>query len=110
VVGPLVPPAGSPCLNCLDLHRRDCDPAWPALAAQLSTGPEGIAAIAVSTLLATTGYAVDEVLTYLDGGTPQTLGTTIEISGPGRELRHTWSPHPRCECGRGRRPPTRSNG
>src|SRR5205814_1262273 len=37
VVGPLVPPAGSPCLRCVDLHRVDRDPAWPALAAQLAT-------------------------------------------------------------------------
>ena len=29
VVGPLVPPAGTPCLNCVDLHRADRDPAWP---------------------------------------------------------------------------------
>lgn len=35
VVGPwLAPPAG-PCLHCLDLHRRDRDAEWPAIAAQL---------------------------------------------------------------------------
>jgi len=100
VVGPLVPPAGSPCLNCVDLHRRDRDPAWPALAAQLSTGPESIAPCAVTTLLVATGYAADEVLRYLDGGTPQTIGTTIEIAGPGRERRRSWAPHPECGCGR----------
>ena len=103
VVGPLVPPAGSPCLNCLDLHRRDRDPAWPALAAQLSTGPESMAPIAVATVLAVTGYAAAEVLAYIDGGTPQTLGTTIEVSGPGREVRRTWSPHTGCDCTRRRR-------
>src|SRR3954454_3345413 len=31
VVGPLVPSAGRPCLNCVDLHRRDRDPGWPEL-------------------------------------------------------------------------------
>jgi hypothetical protein len=103
VLGPLVPPAGSPCLNCLDLHRREHDPAWPALAAQLSTGPEGIEPIAVTTVLAVTAYAVDEVLAYLDGRKPQTIGTTIELTGPGREARRAWSPHPGCECTRGRR-------
>jgi hypothetical protein len=104
VIGPLVPPTGSPCLNCVDLHRRDRDPAWPVLVAQLSTGPESVAPCAVTTALAATGYAADEVLTYLDGGTPQTLGTTIEIAGPGRERRRPWSPHPHCECARRRRP------
>ena len=103
VLGPLVPPAGSPCLNCLDLHRREHDPAWPALAAQLSTGPEGIAPLAVTTVLTVTAYAVDEVLAYLDGRKPQTIGTTIELTGPGREARRAWSPHPGCECTRGRR-------
>jgi hypothetical protein len=100
VVGPLVPPAGSPCLNCVDLHRRDRDPAWPALAAQLSTGGETIAPCAVTTALIAVGYATDEVLTFLDGGVPQTIGTTIEIAGPGRERRRTWPAHPKCGCAR----------
>jgi hypothetical protein len=105
VVGPLVPPAGSPCLNCLDLHRRDRDPAWPALAAQLSTGglstgSEAVAACSVTTALIAVGYATDEVLTFLDGGVPRTIGTTIEIAGPGRERRRTWPAHPRCGCAR----------
>lgn len=34
-VGPLVEPGAGPCLRCLDLHRTDADPAWPAMAAQL---------------------------------------------------------------------------
>jgi bacteriocin biosynthesis cyclodehydratase domain-containing protein len=103
VVGPLVPPAGSPCLNCVDLHRRDRDPAWPALAAQLSTGPESAAPVDMTTLLTVAGYAAHEVLTYIDGDTPQTLGASVEISGPGREIRHMWAAHPACGCGRSRR-------
>jgi hypothetical protein len=103
IVGPLVPPAGSPCLNCIELHRRDRDPAWPALAAQLSTGPDPIQPCTVSTALIAVGYAVDEVLTFLDGGVPQTIGTTIEITGPGRERRRNWPIHRRCDCARKRR-------
>lgn len=38
-VGPFVRPGEGPCLRCIDLHRRDDDPAWPALAAQLHTRP-----------------------------------------------------------------------
>lgn len=37
VVGPLVVPSVSSCLRCHDLHRRDRDPAWPRIAAQLAT-------------------------------------------------------------------------
>ncbi|WP_345628767.1 hypothetical protein [Rugosimonospora acidiphila] len=104
VVGPLVPPAGSPCLNCVDLHRRDRDPVWPALAAQLSTGGEILQPCAVTTVLVAVGYAADEVLTFLDGGVPQTIGVTIEIAGPGRERRRTWPAHPRCGCARAAQP------
>jgi hypothetical protein len=33
VVGPFVLPGVTSCLRCADLHRRDADPQWPALAA-----------------------------------------------------------------------------
>ena len=41
VVGPLVLPGASSCLHCHDLHRRDRDPIWPRIAAQLATDPVG---------------------------------------------------------------------
>jgi bacteriocin biosynthesis cyclodehydratase domain-containing protein len=99
LVGPLVPPAGSPCLNCVDLHRRDRDPAWPILAAQLATtpAPDG-EPCAVATVLSAAGLAAGEVLSWLDGRTPTTLGASIEITSPGRPRRRTWAPHPRCHC------------
>ncbi len=34
-VGPFVEPGFGPCTRCIDLFRRDRDPAWPAIAAQL---------------------------------------------------------------------------
>ena len=108
IVGPLVPPTGAPCLGCVDLHRRDRDPAWPALAAQLSTGPDLPPPCSVTTLLTAVAYAVDDVLAYLDGGRPQTVATTVEISGPGRERRRTWAPHPLCDCARRRPPPAQA--
>lgn len=103
VVGPFVPPAGSPCLACLDLHRGDRDPAWRALAAQLATGPAPAQACATATTLIGVGYAVAEVLAYLDGGSPRTRGATIEIDGAGAERRRRWPTHPRCDCLHGRR-------
>jgi bacteriocin biosynthesis cyclodehydratase domain-containing protein len=103
VVGPFVPPAGSPCLACLDLHRGDRDPAWRTLAAQLATEPAPSQACAATTVLVGVGYAAGEVLTYLDGGAPRTHGATIEIDGVGAERRRSWPPHPRCVCRRGRR-------
>ncbi|MFC0527993.1 TOMM precursor leader peptide-binding protein [Phytohabitans kaempferiae] len=99
VVGPLVRPGGAPCLNCLELHRRDRDPAWPALAAQLA-GEARPEPCSTPTLLAATAYAASEALLYLDGETPDTLGAAIEITAPGRLRRRTWPPHPSCGCAR----------
>lgn len=101
VIGPLVPPAGAPCLNCVDLHRRDRDPGWPELAAQLALpGHDPCAAAAA---LTGAGLAAGEVLAWLDGETPTTLGASVEVIGPGQLRRRSWPPHPRCPCLR-RRP------
>ncbi|PWR08907.1 hypothetical protein DKT69_32070 [Micromonospora sicca] len=110
LVGPLVRPPVGPCLNCLDLHRVDRDPDWPALAAQLAAG-DADQACAATTGLAAVAYAAAEALAHLDGGTPETLGCTVEVGGAGRFRRRIWSPHPSCECSGGRRirfEPTRS--
>lgn len=104
VVGPLVTSTGSPCLNCLDRHRRDRDPAWPTLAAQLAPDAgERTEACAAPTLLAAAAHAAAEVLAYIDGGPAQTVGAALEISGPGQLRRRTWPPHPDCGCGRRRK-------
>jgi hypothetical protein len=38
-VGPFVEPGGTACLACVAAHRRDDDPSWPAVAAQLLGRP-----------------------------------------------------------------------
>jgi bacteriocin biosynthesis cyclodehydratase domain-containing protein len=103
LIGPLVRPSSSPCGRCLDLHRNDRDPAWPALAAQLETAPAERATCAVTTTLAAAAYATEEVLSYLDGRTPSTAGATVEVARPGQIRRRSWPPHPRCDCRRRRR-------
>jgi hypothetical protein len=105
IVGPLVPPTGGPCLHCLDLHRTERDAHWPQLAAQL--GAPGAEPCGVATVLAATACATAEALTFLDGGTPDSLGAAVEIAGPARFRRRAWTPHPACGCGRrqGRRAP-----
>jgi bacteriocin biosynthesis cyclodehydratase domain-containing protein len=103
VVGPLVRPGGSPCGECLELHRRDRDRAWPALAAQLATGRDVTEACAVTTALAGAAYAVEEVLRHTDGRPVRTVGATVEVAGPGAARRRSWPPHPRCDCSRRRR-------
>jgi bacteriocin biosynthesis cyclodehydratase domain-containing protein len=95
LVGPLVRPTGKPCLNCVELHRRDRDAGWPTPGV---TPGNAVEPCTVATLLAATAFAAGEVLEFLDGGTPQTFGAAVEISGPGRFRRRTWPPHPGCTC------------
>ncbi|MGY1745353.1 ThiF family adenylyltransferase [Blastococcus sp. SYSU D00695] len=100
VVGPLVVPGRTSCLSCADQHRRDADPSWPALAAQLTAGeapPSG----ATVTCLLTAVTAAQQVLAYLDGsGAPATLGATVELRPPDLvPVRRRWAAHPDCRCG-----------
>ncbi len=98
LIGPLVPPSGSPCLRCLDLHRRDRDPAWPTLVAQLATSIDSAPTISTATTLIAVGVAVAQVLAYLDGDDAPTIGASIEVGSPSTLRRRSWGPHPRCDC------------
>lgn len=104
LVGPLVRPAGSPCRVCLELHRRDRDPIWPVLAAQLATAPPGDGEpCASTTALAGVAFAADEVLAFLDGTASRTEAAIVEIPRAGELRRRVWVAHPRCDCRRRRR-------
>lgn len=98
IVGPLVLPGRSPCLRCLDLHRADRDPAWPALRragrADEGDGCDGPVAVATAAL------ASMQALAFLDGaGVPSSVGATLELRPPdGRSRRRSWSMHPDCGC------------
>jgi bacteriocin biosynthesis cyclodehydratase domain-containing protein len=100
VVGPLVVPGATSCLRCADLHRRDDDPRWPRLAAQL-TAAEPPPSGATVTCLITVATAALQVLSYLDGSAaPVTLGATVELRPPDLRPRlRKWPAHPACDCG-----------
>jgi len=100
VVGPFVVPGRTGCLGCADLHRRDADPSWPLLAAQLTAAPPP-AAGATTTCLLTAVTAVVQVLAHLDGsGAPVALGATVELRPPDLAPHvRLWPPHPGCGCG-----------
>jgi hypothetical protein len=100
VVGPLVLPGVTGCLRCGDLHRRDADPAWPRLAAQL-TATEPPPSGATVTCLLTAATAAVQVLAYIDGGAaPATVDATIELRPPDLLPRlRRWPAHPDCGCG-----------
>lgn len=96
-VGPLVVPGRTSCLRCTDLCRRDADPHWPLVLAQLSRLkldlPEVLACWAAS-------IATAQVLAFLGGEQPETAGATLELSACRfvTELR-AWPTHAGCGCG-----------
>jgi hypothetical protein len=99
VVGPLVLPSRTSCLRCADAWRRDDDPDWPRLAAQL-TAVEPPPTGATVTCLLTAVTAAVQVLAHLDGeGLPATLETALELRPPGLSpVLRNWPPHPSCPC------------
>ncbi|MGH3734977.1 MAG: ThiF family adenylyltransferase [Micromonosporaceae bacterium] len=98
VLGPLVRPRLSSCLDCLDLHRQDRDPQWPLLARQLATCPDREEPAEAGLVGFAAGLAAMQALCHLDGGVPDTVGGTLELTVPGRIRRRNWAPHPRCGC------------
>jgi len=96
VVGPLVVPGRTACLRCTDLSRRDADPAWPVLLDQLTR-----LRLATTDLLSAwaASLAATQVLAFLNGGTPEACGATIELHESDLITRwRMWAPHPGCGC------------
>ncbi|MGK2880918.1 MAG: cyclodehydratase [Mycobacterium sp.] len=107
LVGPLVLPGLTSCLMCADLHRRDRDAAWPAVAAQLR---DAVGTGDRATMLATAAVAlsqVDRVLRVLrtdrsDSAAlspPPTLDATLEVDAhTSTVVSRRWTKHPSCTC------------
>lgn len=94
-VGPVVEPGAGPCLLCLELHRRDADPAWPAVATQLL----GRRSRAESAVLVMEGAAAASrlALERLSSGTSNATSLRIDAVTGRREVR-SWLAHPECGC------------
>jgi ThiF family len=105
VVGPLVVPGVTSCLHCADLHRRDADPRWPRLAAQLTAAEPPPSGTTITCLL-TAATAALQALAYLDGSAaPGVLEATVELRPPLLNPRvRRWPVHPACVCGAAGRP------
>lgn len=96
-VGPLVPPLGGPCLECIDRARADRDPSWEWVAAQARTQADPLetsrddAGIAIAA-----GLAARLVLAHLEG-LPLPVGVAFEVANPWPGVRqHRWRVHPGC--------------
>jgi len=91
-VGPLITPGSGPCLLCLELHRRDADPAWPAVASQL-LGRRGYleSPVLVAEVVAIVGRIVTS------GVDDTTLSVRIDAA-TGERTTRAWSRHDQCSC------------
>jgi bacteriocin biosynthesis cyclodehydratase domain-containing protein len=95
-IGPVVEPGCGPCVYCLQLARRDADPAWPALASQLwGRDP------APRSMLAAQGaavFAARRIAERLADG-PQRIGRGWRIADDTGTV-SAWSAaiHPECSC------------
>lgn len=97
VVGPLVRPGEGPCLRCLDLHRCDADPRWPAVATQVTANPP----TGVESSLAWFGAALaaHQALAAVDGRGVLVAGASLEVSATYPLPRYQeWAVHPECGC------------
>jgi bacteriocin biosynthesis cyclodehydratase domain-containing protein len=105
LVGPLVVPGVTSCLGCADLHRRDRDAAWPAVAAQLR---DSVGAADRATVMATAALALSQLNRVIGAvrGTetpgprpPAALGATLEFDlDAGSIVARHWPRHPLCPC------------
>jgi bacteriocin biosynthesis cyclodehydratase domain-containing protein len=102
LVGPLVIPGVTSCLACADLHRRDRDAAWPAVAAQLR---DTVGVADRATLLATAALALSQINRVIgavrgsESEAPTALNATLEFDvHAGSIVERHWSKHPLCSC------------
>ncbi|MBG6054711.1 bacteriocin biosynthesis cyclodehydratase domain-containing protein [Salinibacterium sp. CAN_S4] len=102
VVGPMIEPGTGPCLLCLELHHRDADRAWPAIASQLLGRVSGVetAILVAETAAAAARLVIDRLRGATAGGTAESLRID---AATGERRRIEWQVHPECGC-RGIRP------
>jgi len=103
VVGPLVIPGRSACLGCLELARRDRDPAWPLILAQVTGRTASPVACGATLVAAVAAQAAGQALSFIDLARPADAVTngTLELVLPGWQWRRrSWTRHPRCRCSR----------
>jgi hypothetical protein len=99
-VGPFVLPGRSSCLSCQELVRMSIDPDLPALVSVQEDHVLGAEPSHLVLAVAVAAQAALQVLELLEGGTPASVGGSLELELPGwRWRRRTWPAHPGCHCG-----------
>ena len=93
-VGPLVLPGRTPCLACLAAHRRDSDPAWPHLAAQLLGRPAPVASRAI---VMEASFVTARLISEAERQRPRSHSLTLRADSLHRSMR-AHRPHAECRC------------
>ncbi len=93
-VGPLVLPGRTPCLACLAAHRRDSDPAWPHLAAQLLGRPAPVASRAI---VMEASFVTARLISEAERQHPRCHSLTLRADSLHRSMR-AHRPHAECRC------------
>ena len=70
VVGPLVQPGRSACLNCVDLRKAEADPQWPKILAQATFARSQPQACDTVLAAMTATLASAQALAYIDRPAP----------------------------------------
>ncbi|MFG1962619.1 hypothetical protein [Nonomuraea sp. NPDC049028] len=97
-VGPLVLPGETACLHCLDLARRDTDPAWPIVTARLGGYPPGEIACDATLATLVAAAATGHALAYIDGRDPVVTNGTLDVMPDWQWKTRSWTQHPQCRC------------
>ncbi len=97
-IGPLVEPGRGPCLRCLELARRDRDPAWPVIAAQLAGRPAPPPVRGIRTLVDAAAAAAAVVDDRLRFGETPLVGRSLRLGAAGDPPAAGHPPHPECGC------------
>jgi hypothetical protein len=95
-VGPFIDPGRTPCLACLAAHRRDADPAWPQLAAQLLGRPAPVLGdVLIIEAAFVTARLISEALATRER--PRCHSLTLREGSLHRAMR-AHRPHADCRC------------
>lgn len=93
-IGPYVQPGETACLACVAAHRRDADPSWPAVAAQLIGRAVDVEAAVLWEAGMVAGRLIDE---RARRRLERTRSVSLRSGSLHRDVR-THRPHAECRC------------
>ena len=98
-VGPFVAPGLTACLRCIDAHRAEGDPRRPLVVEQVASRPPLVAAAPDPGLRSIAlGWAVRDLVTFLEGRRPATWSATVRVGTDLVLAPQHWLRHPHCGC------------